>query len=1129
MSSATADALATKRFRHDAAMPATPPDFRLYHGNDLELLAALLARQLAEPVPGAPLLEPDTILIPQPAMRRWLQKTLAETHGVAANLRFLAPGQFVREALDGNVPGAADDTVGDAATMRWRLWRLLDDPNVLEEPVFAPLQAVLAGPDRSLAAWGVAGELADAFEKYQAWRRDWLRRWDQGAARDDWQAELWRRATRGLSHRGKRLDAYLGAFGAIDTPPPSGLPRRLFAFACQNVSPDVLRVIASAARAGPLHFFFLSPVAGWWGDLQTARERLHADPSSVFNDDENPLLRDNGAAGRDFVRLLFSYEVAHPSAEFALYVPPDPAQHTGLLHRLQRDLLARNSLPAAGDAQLPVFDAGSNEDHSLQVHACHTRLREVQVLHDQLRAMLERDPALQARDIAVLTPDIDAYAPHVHAVFGGYNERLQRIPYALSDCSVMAGQPLAEAFLRLLDLPVSRFTVNEVLELLQVPAIAQRLRLDANDFESLRGWLGEAGARWGIDASHRAQLGAPAEDAYSWAFALDRLLLGHASGDDADLDGVAPWPMLEGSALTTLDALLQGVQGLIQCRLEFANPQPAAQWQSHLSASIDRLFATHPADPQDRRTLDALRAHIASFAQQVDQASVHGAIPRVVVRAWFAAVLGDSDARQPFLTGGVTFGRMVPMRLVPFKVICLLGMNDGDYPRRDPQGSMNRLGAELLSSQRLIGDRSIRDEDRGLFLQLFAAATQVFYVSYLGQDARSGDSMPPSVVVSELLDTASRYFRDAPAARADMTIDEPLQPFSAEAFGRGDARRVSYQARWCEAAQPMSGVRTSLPRFVNGLPAPAPATDALPSTITRAALYRGLGHPAREFLCERVGLRIPEASERLADAEPFDSRNGLHRYALTQRVFDALVSDDGSEHGSNRAPLCARVLAEGLVAPGAAGVLDTEAMLDQLAPAARTWRSWGPSPARSQAYQIELGRFVLSGTLPRVHADGLRQFSASSGHGKTQLALGIDALVWSALGRQEPIRRLVNGDPPVELQPLIVEDARERLHALLLLLERARANALPFMPKAGLCLFVSGDTAAGWKAAHAAWTAEHGEGCDPWVQLALRGADPFTDKDPAARGEFLSLATQVFGRMPGLVGGVGIGGVALDD
>ena len=1104
--------MACDGLRHDVRMSATPADFRLYHGNDLELLAGVLARELARPVEGRALLEPDTILIPQPAMRRWLQKTLAETHGIAANLRFLAPGEFVREALDGNVPGSGAASVGDAATLRWRLWSLLADATAMREPVFAPLQPVLGGADPELAAWTLAGELADAFEKYQAWRRDWLRRWDHGGDRGDWQAELWRRATRHLSHRGKRLDAYLSRFDGEAALRPAGLPQRVFAFACQNVSPDVLRVIASSARAGTLHFFYLSPVAGWWGDLLTARERLHADPSSVFADDESPLLRANGAAGRDFVRALFSDELVQANGDCPVYAPPDPATRRGLLHRLQRDLLERRPAPEAGAAGLPDFDSDACADRSLQVHSCHTRLREVQVLHDQLRQLLESDRELQARDIAVLTPDIDSYAPFVHAVFGGNNQPMQQIPYALSDGSAIATQPLVEAFMRLLALPGSRFTSNEVLELLAVPAIAQRPQLESADFDQLRLWLLEAGARWGLDAAHRVALGAPAESAYTWAWALDRLLLGYASGSSAELVGVAPWPELEGSALATLDSLLQGLRELARLQRVFAVPHGAGEWQALLSQCIESLFAENPADARDRRALEVLRGQIAQFGKQVEAAGVPQAISLGVVRAWFATALGDSDERAPFLTGGVTFGRMVPMRLVPFKVICLLGMNDGEFPRRDPPGSLNRLSAEAGGSQRRIGDRSIRDDDRGLFLQLFAAATQTFYLSYLGQDPRSGEALPPSVVVAELLDVASRYFTNVGEARKQLTVVHPLQPFAAEAFGQGDARRISYQSAWRAAVVDGGQARLPIPPFAGTLPSPDAPPDHV-RVLSRDSLYRALGNPSKYFLGERVGLHLPEPGERLPDAEPFDRSDGLHRHALNRRVFEAAVAGEAAD----RDALCQRLLAEGRIAPGAAGTQEVLDVLDKLAPAIKAWRLWGLDAAHALPYSLELGEVTLVGTLEHVHASGLRQFSASKGHGKTLLGLGIDALVWSALGELRPIHRIVADQPPQVIQPLPAELACVRLRKLAGIFSTAATRPLPFMPKAGYAWFKRAPGDAAWKAASDQWSTRdgNGEGEDAWVRLALRGRDPFLDGDQESMELFQQLATDIFQAVSG--------------
>lgn len=1088
--------------------------FLLYHGNDLEMLAGVLAAELARPMPGRDLLAPDTILIPQPAMRRWLQKTLAETHGIAANLRFLAPGEFVREALDANVAGAGDEAVGDAEVLRWRLWRVLSDPQAMAEPVFAPLAPMLQGGADPLPAWTLAGELASAFEKYQAWRRGWLRRWDLGGDADDWQAELWRRATRGLNHRGRRLDAYLAQFDGPQAQAPGGLPSRVFAFACQNVSPDVLRVIGSSARAGTLHFFFLSPVAAWWGDLVTARERLAADASAVFDDDEHALLRANGAAGRDFIRTLFSYEVVHPDQDFPLYVPPDPAERTGLLHQLQTDLLARRPAPA-GSASRPAFGEAALADGSLQAHACHTRLREVQVLHDQLRRLLELDPTLQARDIAVLTPAIDDYAPLVHAVFGG-NDGARQIPYALGDGNPLATQACAAAFMRLLCLPGSGLAAEEVLDLLSVAPVAQTLDLDAGDFSMLREMLRNAGVRWGLDEKHRLRQGAPAEHSFTWAWALDRLLLGHANGGDDDIAGVAPWPEIEGSAVARLDALMRGLDRLAHWQRVLAGDHPPTQWQDLLGQLLDTMFAEHPLDPADRRCLQSLRAMLATFGRQAATAGLQKPVPADVVRAWFTAALAEGDERQPFLTGGVTFGRMVPMRLVPFKVICLLGMDEGSFPRRDPPGSLNRLSAELGTPRRKPGDRSVRDDDRGLFLQLFAAASQVFYVSFLGLDPRSGESSPPSVVVSELLDLAADYFSNSAQARQQMIVAHPLQPFAPEAFGLGDARRISYQAGWSAAAGARNA-RQSMPVFSRPTP-PARVQSIDSNVILRDDLVRTLAHPTREFLRERLGVRLAETEQGLPESEPFDGEDGLRRHALLSRLFFASLDDAGFE--AKR--LASRLLAEGLIAPGAVGEQEVATLREALAPALAAWRGWGNDPAQSLPFRLELGSRLLTGTLQHVHAGGLRQFSASKGHGKTLLALGVDALVWSALGETRPVHRLLRELPPEVIAALPAAQAREHLLRLLEVHDLARLEALPFMPDSALAYVRKQPDASAWRAARSTWFArERGDGLDPWVRLALRGMDPFIDKDPDSLATFSHLACMIFDGLPGVMAGGG--------
>ena len=1102
-------------------MPSPVSDFRLYHSNSLEILSGLLAAELGKPVPGQSLLEPDVVLIPQVAMRRWLQAALAAEHGIAANLEFLTPGEFVARALSANLGKASNDL--DAAGLHWRLYAALTDARLLAQPALAQIAGYLVGDD-PLKPWTLAGELAAVFEKYQAWRRDWLLRWEDGADADDPQAILWRAIIAGRPHRARRIQEYLAAFVDGDAL-PVGLPKRLFAFGTLKVSPDVLRVMASQARVGTLHFYLPTPTQEYWGDLQTlgARVRAGADPFDV-DAAENSLLRDWGAAGKDFMALLGGYEVVHPSGDISAYVDPETGGHgrRSLLRGMQADLFHRRAQPM-GDQRVDI-DA---DDPSLQFHACHTRLRELQVLHDRLRALLEDDrfdPPLQPREIAVLAPDIDPYVPYLDAVFGGHGQA-DAIPYARADASLLAEEPLAEVFLRLLALPLSRFGLEELLDLLASAPLAEAAGLDADDFERLRVWLHAAGARWGIDAAHRARSGAPADPAYTWQFALDRLLLGHASGVDTLIDGsstgsgqvIAPWPELEGGALEALDRLLRQLRTLARYQTRLGESLPPEAWRQHLLDLLDELLPETPSTPSTLRALERLRSLVNDFAKKADGAGFAAAVPPEVVRAHFAAVLGEADTRAPLLTGGVSFARMVPMRLLPFRVICLLGMNDGDFPRRDAAAGLNRLTAELGTERRRHGDRSTRDDDRYLFLQLFAAAQDVLYLSWLGADPRDGSVREPSALVTELLAAAGEYHASPAAAAQQLVLAHPLQPFSPAAFGKHDAagkqdaRVFSYRRHWHPAADSLSGERKPLSPWMRadaGLPTSAEVENELPLNMLR----RFLMDPAGSFLSQRLGMRLPELDEIGEDIEPLQApRRGLERHALQRAVFDALLRGDGMR------AMQAELRARGLLPSGHAGARALEELVNEIRPYAQVCAAWSDgAEATSLPVADAINGLRVHARLDGVLPQGIARLRFGRHNGPSMIRNGLDWLLLGAAGIELPLVEVMqNADGEIAARPrarIEQEQARAALRSLLALRGKGLQVPLPFAPYSGW-EFYSADTAergirkaaARWRGGHGQW----GEGDNEALRLALRGRDPFAEA--ASLQAFADAAYAIFG------------------
>ena len=1107
-------------------MPSAASDFRLYHSNSLEILAGLMASELRLPAPGQPLLVPDIVLIPQVAMRRWLQATLAAEHGIAANLEFLTPGEFVQRALHANIEGDHNDL--DAAALHWRLYAALTDARLLAEPPLAALRSYLDDSD-PVKPWALAAELAAVFEKYKAWRRDWLLRWEAGADHHDPQALLWRHVAGGALHRARRIQNYLDRFDAPDATLPAGLPSRLFAFATLNISPDVLRIVATQARVGTLHFYVPSPSRDYWGDLQRARA---ATLNGLGVDaDENPLLQAWGAAGRDFMRVLGAYEVVHPDVE--IRADADPGEGGGalrgsLLRRLQSDLFKRlpapPTEPTATDARtrLPSL---RHDDPSLQVHACHTRLRELQVLQDQLRALFDDprfDPPLQPREVAVLAPDIDPYIPYLDAVFGGRG-REDAIPYALADTSPLAGEPLAEVFMRVLALPVARFGLEETLDLLASPPLAEASGLDAVAFARLHGWLYAAGARWGLDAAHRARLDAPADDAYTWAFALDRLILGYASGSEEMIAGVAPMAELEGSALDALDTLVRLLRVLARHAKLLGEAMSPEAWRERLLGLLDALLPRPPSLPATQRALDRLRQLIDGFAADARRAGFDGEVPAEAVRAHFAGALGEADTRAPLLTGGVSIGRMVPMRLLPFRVICLLGMDDGEFPRRDPAAGLNRLTAELGSDQRRIGDRSTRDDDRFLFLQLFAAAQDVFYLSYQGADPRDGSAREPSVLVSELLDAVTQ--QHAPKARAGeaLVVHHALQPFAPAAFGAGDARRFSYRKQWWQAAAQPEQRRVALPPWFTGeaLDAPAPET-----TLALHTLRRFLQAPAETFLRQRLGLRLAEVDALEGDVEPLLAPGrGLGKQLLQRAVFEAQLrgDDDATAHALLRA--------RGLLPSGPLGRRTLQQVRDEVAEYAQAFKAWrGDAVAESPRLEVEINGVTVHGRVGDVYPHGIARVRFDVPNGTSSIRNGLDWLLVRAAGGDAPMAEFHDGGDagkgPHARPEISQAQARAALHTLIQLRNSGLRAPLAFAAYSGWELFNAPTLERGLQKASARWFGSErswSEGSDEALRLALRGRDPFTDE--TTQVAFVDLAMTIYSAV---TAGIAYGGTDVN-
>lgn len=1114
-------------------MPTASARFHLISGNRLDRLAAHLGARLATPAdPDS--LAPDVVLIPQPALRHWLQQALAERYGVAANLDICTPSEFVWRLLRSAHPQLPDTSPWDRESLRWQLYALLDDSAVSLPPAVRLHLQRAAGAsaeigehalgEHALARYGLADALAGAYDKYQAYRRDWLQAWERNdpASRDDWQAQLWRalrQRLRGTSHRAVLLGEWLARHDReADTfagSAPPGLPPRVAAFGTIHVSPDVLHLLAVVGQWSELDFYLPTPSAEYWGDVESLRERLRRDgvaslPNALAEAElDNPLLKAWGAGGREILAQLFSYEIVLPQRETELFALPG---RDTLLHRLQQDVL---------DRAAPAASAFDTNDVSLQLHACHSKLREVEVLHDQLRALLDDarfDPPLQPRDIAVLAPDIADYLPLARAVFGGLSPDDARfIPFSLADRPQAQSHPLIALLLDLIALADTPLTASVFRDLLATPAIAHALQLGAAQRAKIDAWFEAAGIRWGEDEAARERVGAGRWREYSFDFGIDRLLSGYATGaDTAEIDAgaayIAPYPELEGADADTLDRALTLYRRLRELIAWMRAPHVAADWRARLADTLQMLLAPVPQDDSEAQARRLLLDTLDDFANEAEHA---GALPATLVQRTLRDTLTQPSSHRPWLSGGVTFAGMVPLRTVPFRVICLLGLDADAYPRREPGDDINRIVDAIQGrAPRRLGDRSVRDDDRFLFLQLLCAAGDVFYLSYGGRDARDGSVREPSPVISELLDAVERMHGDA--VRERLCVQHPLQPFSPRAFGAGDdggvePRRFSYRREW---AMPLAAIQTGEPPFVAPL---MTASDEARTIPDRDALQRFFINPARNWLRERLGLRLPDAAHEIVDREPL-GENGLLRYG----AIDALLSHDDDE-GVESEAVESWLRAQALLPPGRDGdaIAHNARMVAQDLLAARA-TAVGTERTRIVSLSAADAAHGIAFHFDDVHDDARAIAVAGRLDGKRRLRAGIDHLLLaSALG--EPARTHLIGydskaNAPIEIvyTGLSQAQAEERLAAMLALWREGRDAPLPFAPKTAFAYaaqwHAKKDVATAWKAAHTAFApfGGGGESEDMWLRLAFRPEGLLARFDAAHAQRFREIAVVVF-------------------
>jgi exodeoxyribonuclease V gamma subunit len=1072
----------------------------------IEAVRALLADPLPDPFAT------EVVAAPTRGMERWLAQQMSarlgatpgRTDGVCANVAFPTPHRLVADAIAAASGVEPDDDPWLPQRSVWRLLDVVDD--CLGEPWLDILARHLGGPDdaiRRQRRLSRVRQLAGLFDRYALHRPDMVRGWAAGADSAAWQAELWRRLRERIAEPSPAERLEPACRRLRDEPAIVALPQRLSLFGLTRIPAGHLRVLRSLAAARDVHLFMLHPSPALW-------DAIAAEPQPAVR------RRDDTTADLVGNRLLASWGRDVREMQLVLAGADHVAHHHPVEHR-SGTLLARIQADVRADrASLDrrLLDPG---DRSIQVHACHGRARQVEVLRDAILHELRADPTLEPRDVIVMCPDIETFAPLIQATFGAGDAgeelpeelRAADLRVRLADRSLRQTNPVLGAVAQLIDLVGQRLTASQVLDLADREPVHRRFRFDDDDLTRIREWVSESGIRWGLDAAHRAPFKLDGLAAGTWRAGLDRVLAGVTMTEDGQrlFAGVLPLDDVDSGAIDLAGRLAELVDRLKQALDALGRPQPIVAWAAAIAAAADALTETTERDAWQRAELDRLLDGIVRAA-----AGSTSDIAPAELRALLAEQLEGRPTRANFRTGHLTVCTLVPMRSVPHRVVCLLGLDDGAFPRKAP-----RDGDDLTLDDPHVGERDPRSEDRQMLLDALLAATDRLIVTYTGNDERTNAPRPPAVPVGELLDMVDATVRtESGAARDQVLVCHPLQPFDPRNFTPGELvgdRTWSFDPVTLAGARALDAPRAERGAFLGG---PLPPVDA--AVIELEDLVRFAQHPVRAFLRQRLGIRLADFTDEVEDDLAVEL-DGLAKWGVGDRLLAARLA------GVEGRPAILAEVARGALPPGVLGqpvIHEVFPIVDAIVAAAEA--QTGSAAAGSVDVRVRLpdGR-TLGGTIPDVGSDVLRTVTYSRVAAKHRLTAWVRLLALTAAhpdrgfaavtvgragGANVTVRRI---DPPADGRR---EWALVHLATLLDLYDRGMREPLPlYCNTSAAYAAAAADGTDPVAAARREWTSEWQfpkEDAEREHQLVLGGVLSLDDLLARAGARFADDAQQLW-------------------
>src|SRR5512133_3486340 len=696
----------------------------LYTSNRIESLLPILADVVRQPRKS--IFQEEIIVVQSRGMEQWLSLEIAKQLKINAFCRFPFPTAFFNKLLQADHKFKGDLIPFDPGLLTWRIFNLL--PSLLTDPSFVQLRSYLVD-NSDVKLFQLSKKIADIFDQYTMYRSDMIEQWEKNTGDTSWQMCLWQKLAIDVpAHRLHLKNLFINTLKISKGHP--GLPERVSFFGISSLPVFFTDMIEILAQFIDINYFLLNPCSEFWDDIVSEREltqlnrkrkRLHKkaiDTTIEHYESLNPLLSSFGTYGRDFIARLHG---GTTDESYTLVT----SESQSILQQVQNQIVMPSEVIPG-----PI----SPSDSSIQIHSCHSKIREIQVLHDFLLDSLNSNPDLLLSDIAVMAPEIGEYSECVSNVFSASNG--PQMQYTITDKTLQDSSPVSTTFLEILSLVNSRFTFTSVINILENEAVREKFNLSLDEILQIKNWLIETQINWARDPKHKESLNLPPTSENTWKSGIDHLMLGFVMPklDFVLYQGITGNDLISSStSAETFGRFLTYYKAVENITATLSKSYTLVEWVRIINLLIATFFDDTESTQSELSTLTKITERLITYTQYLDVSpqSIDNKlfISFDVILTWIKSEVASTRISHGYMNGGITFCSLLPMRGIPFKIICLIGMNENVFPRRG-----NAMSWDLIASRPRKGDRSIEIEDRYVFLETIMSAREKLFISYLGQN-----------------------------------------------------------------------------------------------------------------------------------------------------------------------------------------------------------------------------------------------------------------------------------------------------------------------------------------------------------------------------------------------------------